>query len=75
MLQQIDKVCHDVGVYPHAFLSAHAHNMQRYTRIMDFGGKEIDVPFVLCGDGGHNVNPLVRGCQERQAGRGAAQRC
>jgi hypothetical protein len=60
MLQQIDKICHAEGVYPHAFLSGHAHNYQRYTRIMDFGGKEIDVPFIVCGDGGHNVNPLVR---------------
>src|SRR6202011_3838141 len=60
MLEQIDTICHEVGVYPHAFLSAHAHNYQRYTRIMNFGGKEIDVPFVVCGDGGHNVNPLVR---------------
>src|SRR3984893_826243 len=60
MLEQIDTICHEVGVYPHAFLSAHAHNYQRYTRIMNFGGKEIDVPFVVCGDGGHNVNSLVR---------------
>jgi hypothetical protein len=60
MLQQIDAICHDEGVYPHAFLSGHAHNYQRYTRIMDFGGKEIDVPFIVCGDGGHNVNTLVR---------------
>jgi hypothetical protein len=27
---------------------------------MDFGGTEIDVPFIVCGDGGHNVNSLVR---------------
>jgi hypothetical protein len=60
MLQQIDNICHEVGVYPHAFLSGHAHNYQRYTRIMDFGGTEIDVPFIVCGDGGHNVNSLVR---------------
>ena len=60
MLKQIDTVCQEVGVYPHAFLSAHAHNYQRYTRIMEFGGKEIDVPFIVCGDGGHNVNKLVR---------------
>jgi hypothetical protein len=60
MLQQIDTICHEEGVYPHAFLSAHAHNYQRYTRIMNFGGKEIDVPFIVCGDGGHNVNTLVR---------------
>jgi hypothetical protein len=60
MLQQIDTVCHEEGVYPHAFLSGHAHNYQRYTRIMEFGAKEIDVPFIVCGDGGHNVNSLVR---------------
>lgn len=60
MTQQIDKVCSEVGVYPHAFLSGHAHNYQRYTRIMQFGGKEINVPFIICGDGGHNVNTLVR---------------
>lgn len=60
MLRQIDTICHDVGVYPHAFLSGHAHNYQRYTRLMQFGGKEIGVPFVICGDGGHNVNTLVR---------------
>jgi hypothetical protein len=60
MLQQIDQVCHDVGVYPHAFLSGHAHNYQRYTRIVNFGGSEFDVPFIVCGDGGHHVNSLVR---------------
>jgi Calcineurin-like phosphoesterase len=67
MLKQIDKVCHDEGVYPHAFLSAHAHNYQRYTRIMEFGGKDIDVPFIVCGDGGHNVNPLVRASRGHRA--------
>jgi len=60
MLRQIDTICHEEGIYPHAFLSAHAHNMQRYTRIMQFEGKEINVPFIVCGDGGHNVNSLVR---------------
>jgi hypothetical protein len=67
MLQQIDKVCHDEGVYPHAFLSAHAHNYQRYTRVIEFGGREIDVPFIVCGDGGHNVNPLVRASRGHRA--------
>jgi hypothetical protein len=60
MLQQIDEICLQEGVYPHAFLSAHAHNYQRYTRTMKFGSAEIDVPFIVCGDGGHNVNPMVR---------------
>jgi len=60
MMEQIDKICTEIGVYPHAFLAGHAHNYQRYTRIMEFGGSEINVPFVVCGDGGHNVNRLVR---------------
>jgi hypothetical protein len=67
MLAQIDKICTQEGVYPHAFLSAHAHNYQRYTRIVQFGGKEIDVPFIVCGDGGHNVNPLVRATHGKPA--------
>ncbi len=60
MLRQIDEICLKAGVYPHAVLSGHAHNYQRYTRTINFHGAERDVPFVVCGDGGHNVNPLVR---------------
>ena len=60
MLSQIDEVCLKEGIYPHAVLSAHAHNYQRFSRTMQFAGREIDVPFIVCGDGGHNVNPLVR---------------
>ncbi len=60
MWAEIDTICHEVGVYPHAVLSGHAHNYQRYTRLMAFDKfKEIGVPFIVCGDGGHNVNPLV----------------
>jgi Calcineurin-like phosphoesterase len=60
MLREIDEICLDRGVYPHAILCAHAHNYQRYTRTFNFHGKEIDLPFVLCGDSGHNVNPLTK---------------
>jgi len=60
MLRQIDTICKAQGVYPHAFISGHAHNYQRYTRTVTFGGKDFDVPFIVCGDGGHNVNPLVQ---------------
>jgi hypothetical protein len=28
--------------------------------MIKFGGSDIDVPFIVCGDGGHNVNALVR---------------
>jgi hypothetical protein len=65
MLRDIDRVCAAQGVYPHAFLTAHAHNYQRYTRTVLMGGKTFEVPFVVCGTGGHNVNPLVRGGRGR----------
>jgi hypothetical protein len=73
MLRQIDSICQEEGVYPHAFLSAHAHNYQRYTRTVHFGGKDYDVPFIVCGDGGHNVNFLVqarRGQPAQEPGNG-----
>jgi hypothetical protein len=60
MLRQIDTICAKVGVYPHAFLSGHAHNYQRYTRTVHMNGKDFDVPFIVCGDGGHHVNTIVR---------------
>ena len=60
MLREIDTICAKVGVYPHAFLSGHAHNYQRFTRSIRFGSKNYDVPFVVCGDSGHHVNTLVR---------------
>ncbi len=63
MLGQIDTICKATGVYPHAILSGHAHNYQRYTRTVNFipGKDPFDVPFIICGDGGHHVNKLVQG--------------
>lgn len=49
MLKEIDAICADVGVWPHAVLSGHAHNYQRYTRTI--GNRQI--PYVVCGNGGH----------------------
>ncbi len=60
MLRQIDTICKAKGVYPHAFLSGHAHNYQRYTRTVHWKGSDFDVPFLVCGSGGHNVNALTR---------------
>src|SRR5260370_31042098 len=36
MLREIDTICPDQGLYPHPFLSGHAHNYQRYTRTLSF---------------------------------------
>ncbi len=60
MLAQIDAICQEQGVYPHAILSGHAHNYQRYTRTVFFSGATYQVPFVVCGDGGHGIDALVR---------------
>jgi hypothetical protein len=60
MLGQMDSICKAAGVYPHAILSGHAHNYQRYTRKINFNRRNISVPFVVCGDSGHHVNPLVQ---------------
>ena len=49
MLKEIDGICDKVGVWPHAVLSGHAHNYQRYTRTI---GKR-QIPYIVCGNGGH----------------------
>ena len=56
MRKQIDDICADAKVWPHAVLSAHAHNYQRFTR--EHQGMEI--PYVVAGNGGHNVTRLKR---------------
>jgi Calcineurin-like phosphoesterase len=57
MLADMDKVCRDAGVWPHAVLSGHVHNYQRFTRTRADG---TEIPYVACGNGGHNVQPLTR---------------
>ena len=59
MLAEIDAICKQTGVYPHAVISGHAHNYQRFTRGLKFSGKNYSVPFLICGDSGHNVTPLT----------------
>ncbi|MGA8575396.1 MAG: metallophosphoesterase [Candidatus Cybelea sp.] len=55
MQAQIDKICDEVGLWPHADLAGHAHNYQRFTRRRSDGTQ---VPYVVCGNGGHNVQKL-----------------
>ncbi len=59
LLAQIDSICEQVGVWPHAFLSGHAHNYQRFTRTRTGDGSQI--PYIVCGNGGHNLVPLSKG--------------
>jgi hypothetical protein len=55
MRQQMDAVCQATGVWPHAVLAGHAHNYQRFTRHRADG---TDIPYLICGNGGHNVQKL-----------------
>jgi hypothetical protein len=49
MLKEIDDKCTKTGVWPHAVLSGHAHNYQRFTR--RHAGMQI--PYIVGGNGGH----------------------
>jgi hypothetical protein len=55
MHQSIVDVCTATGVTPDAFLSAHAHNYQRYTRRVS--GKQ--VPYIVVGTGGMAPQPVA----------------
>jgi hypothetical protein len=54
MLQDLDKASKAAGFWPHAYLSAHSHNYQRYTR----STAGINIPYLVAGGGGHNVVKL-----------------
>jgi hypothetical protein len=55
MLKDIDAACAATGVWPHAVLSGHAHNYQRFTRIQD----SRQTPFLVTGNGGHGLSQLT----------------
>ena len=56
MLAQIDEVCNHTGIWPHAVLSGHAHNYQRFTR----SHGQTQIPYIICGNGGHGLAKLSR---------------
>ncbi len=56
MLSDIDSACTAAGIWPHAVLSGHAHNYQRYTRIAN----GFQIPFVVAGCGGHSPLTTLR---------------
>ncbi len=56
MLQDIDNACTAAGVWPHAVLSGHAHNYQRYTRTVN----NYQIPYVVAGCGGHSPLSKLR---------------
>lgn len=57
MLADIDRACQAAGVWPHAVFSAHAHNYQRFTRLIN----QYQIPFLVTGCGGHSPLSKMRG--------------
>ncbi len=57
MLADIDSACTAAGVWPHAVISGHVHNYERFTRTV---GK-IQIPYVIAGCGGHTPLSTMRG--------------
>jgi hypothetical protein len=61
----LDQAMESTGVIPHAVLSGHVHNMQRFTR--SFKGREI--PYVIDGRGGYaNTDRLAHKMQKDDDG-------
>ena len=56
MQNQMDAIFKAAGVWPHAVLCGHVHNYQRFTRTRPDGTQ---IPFISCGNGGHNVQRLT----------------
>ncbi len=57
MLADIDRACQTAGVWPHAVFSAHSHNYQRFTRLVN----QYQIPFLVTGCGGHSPLSKMRG--------------
>ena len=53
---------------PDAVLAAHDHDYQRYTRYVSFQGKEVKIPFIVAGDGGHGLTPRLKKVEGSRTG-------
>jgi len=58
MLADIDDACRQAKIMPDLFLSGHSHTYQRYTRHVALAGKTLAIPFIVCGVGGFNAQPI-----------------
>ncbi len=65
MLKEIDACCIAAGVWPHAILSGHSHNYQRFTRALPVGKTTRQIPFLVIGNGGHGLTRLSTGAALR----------
>ena len=56
MSADIDNAAKAAGFWPHAVLSGHAHNYQRYTRTVS----GMSIPYLVAGNGGHSPLAALR---------------
>lgn len=63
MLQQIDKICEEVGIQPDLHLSGHAHLYERYTRTVN----NREIPYIVAGIGGYYNLPGLKPVNRRPA--------
>jgi hypothetical protein len=56
MLADLDSACTAAGVWPHAVLSGHVHNYQRFTRSVN----GLSIPYIVAGCGGHSPLETMR---------------
>lgn len=59
MLADIDDACKQAGIMPDLHLSGHAHSYQRYTRELSFGGRALQIPYIVAGTGGINDQAIA----------------
>jgi hypothetical protein len=58
MGEDLDKAFDEAHIMPDAILSGHSHLYQRFTRERVFEGRKMQVPYIVGGNGGHNITPL-----------------
>ena len=62
----LDQAMASKNVYPHAILSGHVHNMQRFARRLDNGRT---IPYVIDGRGGYANTPRLAHKLQKDGGR------
>jgi hypothetical protein len=59
MLQDLDAAATAAGFWPHAVLSGHAHNYQRFTRTLNPGTSgSTTIAYMVIGNGGHGLDTI-----------------
>ena len=66
MLADLDAAFTEAGIGPDAVLSGHAHDYQRFTRTVQVGGRQMEVPYIVVGTGGHGPIQSVKPNFQRQ---------